>query len=153
MSVCPQTPPRPMDGFTSYLVERCTSYPEYTWTTFRDPGSKVKVTMEVKVTAANTLKNQLCATYSSDSSFWRSWRVEQILYRNLWSTINIFHKNGVFRISTVRLKVDFVLSKRMTSLNTVSKRILKGHRLCIYLGCYRYINYKLISRYWKLDLL
>ena len=102
MCVCSQTPPRPMDGFTSYLVERCTSYPDNTWTTFHDLGSKVKVTMGVKVTVANTLKNQLCATYSCNSSFWRSCRVEQILYKNLWSKMNIFHTNRVFRTSTVR---------------------------------------------------
>ena len=99
VSVCP---PRPMDGFTSYLVERCTSYPGYTWTTFRDLGSKVKVTTEVKVTVANTLKNQLCATHSFNSSFWRYWRVEQLLYKNLWSKINTFHTNQDFPTSTVK---------------------------------------------------
>ena len=57
MIVCPQTSRKPTDGFTLYLVGRCTSYSDNTWTTFHDLGSKVKVTTEVKVTVANTLKN------------------------------------------------------------------------------------------------
>ena len=42
--VCARTPPRPMDGFTSYLVERCISPREVSLSIFHDLRSKVKVT-------------------------------------------------------------------------------------------------------------
>ena len=56
MSVCPRTPPRPFDGFTSYLVKSCFSYPGYTLSIFRDLELNVKVTMAAKVTKSSTKK-------------------------------------------------------------------------------------------------
>ena len=94
-----------MDGFTSYLVERFTSYPDNTWTTFYDLGSKVKVTTEVKVTVANTLKNQLCATHSCNSSFWRYFRVEQILYRHKKQANPWFRADATMPLISDRLTI------------------------------------------------
>ena len=49
VSVCQQTPLRPFDGFTSFLVKRCFSYPDYTLSIFCDLKQNVKVTMAAKV--------------------------------------------------------------------------------------------------------
>ena len=53
-------------------------------------SSKVKVTTKVKVTEA------FCARYSCYSLNCWYCQAEQTLYMNMWSKINIIHKNGHF---------------------------------------------------------
>ena len=53
--VCSRTP-RPFDGFTSFLVKMCFSYPKYTSSIFRDLELNVKVTVAAKVTESGTKK-------------------------------------------------------------------------------------------------
>ena len=68
LCVCSRTPPRPFDGFTSFLVKRCFSYPGYTLSIFRDLELNVKVTRVAKVPKSSKKKNQLWTTYSCDTS-------------------------------------------------------------------------------------
>ena len=54
--VCQRTPPRLFDGFSSFLMKRCFSYPDYTLSIFRELELNVKVTMAAKVTKSSTKK-------------------------------------------------------------------------------------------------
>ena len=49
------------------------------------------------VTQAITWKNQICTTGSCDTSFFSYYQAEQILYRNIWSKMNILLIKRVFR--------------------------------------------------------
>ena len=68
--VCSRTPPRPFDGFTSFLVKRCFSYPDYTLSIFRDLDLNVKVTMADKVQFKKITANLYCNSIRSSVSLY-----------------------------------------------------------------------------------